>query len=103
MLVSLPLGLASATAARVRSASAGEPTRTAARASRWQSQPIRSAYRSRCSLEPQLIEVERDAIARAYEQIRITDEARRRIERKLDLQEPRVRHAPAGASYGTEA
>jgi monovalent cation/hydrogen antiporter len=51
---------------------------------------------TRCNLELYLIDVERDAIARAYEENRITDEARRRIERELDLEEARVRHALAG-------
>ncbi len=40
-----------------------------------------------------LIDVERGEIARAYLQNRLTDEARRRIERELDLEEARVRHA----------
>jgi CPA1 family monovalent cation:H+ antiporter len=52
---------------------------------------------ARCNLELNLIDVERDAIARSYEENRITDEARRRIERELDLEEARVRHALAGA------
>jgi CPA1 family monovalent cation:H+ antiporter len=58
---------------------------------------------ARCDLELQLIEIEREGIARAYEQNRITDGARRRIERELDLEEARVRHALAGASYDTPA
>jgi monovalent cation/hydrogen antiporter len=51
---------------------------------------------ARCNLELSLIDVERFAIARSYEENRITDEARRRIERELDLEEARVRHALAG-------
>lgn len=51
---------------------------------------------ARCNLELRLIDVERDAIARSYEENRMTDEARRRIERELDLEEARVRHALAG-------
>jgi Na+/H+ antiporter len=58
---------------------------------------------ARCSLELQLIEIERGGIARAYEQNRITDEARRRLERELDLEEARVRDALAGAWYDTTA
>jgi monovalent cation/hydrogen antiporter len=49
----------------------------------------------RCVLELDLIDAERESIARSYEQNRITDEARRRIERELDLEEARVRHALA--------
>lgn len=41
----------------------------------------------------QLIDIERNEIAKAYLQNRLTDEARRRIERELDLEEARVRHA----------
>jgi NhaP-type Na+/H+ or K+/H+ antiporter len=51
---------------------------------------------ARCNLELNLIDVERHAIAQSYEQNRITDEARRRIERELDLEEARVRHALVG-------
>jgi monovalent cation/hydrogen antiporter len=53
---------------------------------------------ARCALELELINAERESIAIAYEQNRITDEARRRIERELDLEEARVRHAMAVAS-----
>jgi Na+/H+ antiporter len=45
-----------------------------------------------------LIDVERASIARAYAENRLTDEARRRVERELDLEEARVRHALASAS-----
>jgi CPA1 family monovalent cation:H+ antiporter len=43
-------------------------------------------------LQLRLLEIERAAITRAYEENRITDEARRRIERELDLEEARERH-----------
>jgi CPA1 family monovalent cation:H+ antiporter len=43
-------------------------------------------------LQLRLLEIERGAIMRAYEENRITDEARRRIERELDLEEARERH-----------
>jgi CPA1 family monovalent cation:H+ antiporter len=51
-----------------------------------------------CALELRLIDAERESIAMAYEQNRITDEARRRIERELDLEEARVRHEMEVAS-----
>jgi CPA1 family monovalent cation:H+ antiporter len=53
---------------------------------------------ARCALELRLIYAERQSIAEAYERNRITDEARRRIERELDLEEARVRHAMSGMS-----
>lgn len=55
-------------------------------------------------LQLQLVAAEREAIARAYEQNRITDEARRRIERELDLEEARAQHAgdSARSSRGRE-
>ena len=43
-----------------------------------------------------LIDAERAAIARAYTENRLTDEARRRIERELDLELARVRESLAG-------
>jgi len=49
-------------------------------------------------LQLDLIDVERGSIARAYADNRLTDEARRRIERELDLEEARVRHALASTS-----
>jgi CPA1 family monovalent cation:H+ antiporter len=49
-------------------------------------------------LQLRLIEAERTAITRLYESNRITDEARRRIERELDLEEARSKHAQASAS-----
>jgi len=39
------------------------------------------------------IDAERAAIADAYEANRLTDEARRRIERELDLEEARLRQS----------
>jgi monovalent cation/hydrogen antiporter len=53
---------------------------------------------ARCALELRLIDAERQSIGEAYERNRITDEARRRIERELDLEEARVRHAMSGMS-----
>ena len=50
------------------------------------------------AIELYLVEEERAAIARAYAANRLTDEARRRIERELDLEEARIRHALASAS-----
>jgi CPA1 family monovalent cation:H+ antiporter len=50
------------------------------------------------ALELRLVDVERASIARAYAENRLTDEARRRIERELDLEEARIRHALASAS-----
>ncbi|HTS21711.1 MAG TPA: Na+/H+ antiporter [Casimicrobiaceae bacterium] len=47
---------------------------------------------ARCALELVLIGAERASIAASYEENRITDESRRRIERELDLEEARVRH-----------
>jgi CPA1 family monovalent cation:H+ antiporter len=44
------------------------------------------------ALRLELIGVERDAISAAYEQNRLTDEARRRSERELDLEEASIRH-----------
>jgi CPA1 family monovalent cation:H+ antiporter len=49
-------------------------------------------------LQLKLIAVERAAIGHAYAENRVTDEARRRIERELDLEEARVRHLLA--SFG---
>jgi monovalent cation/hydrogen antiporter len=43
-------------------------------------------------LQLRLLEAERTTIMKAYEDNRITDEARRRIERELDLEEARERH-----------
>jgi monovalent cation/hydrogen antiporter len=49
-------------------------------------------------LQLRLIEAERSTITRLYDSNRITDEARRRIERELDLEEARSKHAQASAS-----
>ena len=49
-------------------------------------------------LQLRLIEAERRAVALAYEENRLTDEARRRIEREFDLEEARVRHEHASES-----
>ena len=56
--------------------------------------PVAEASR----LQLDLIEVERASIARAYADNCLTDEARRRIERELDLDEARIRHALASTS-----
>jgi len=45
-----------------------------------------------------LLDIERQSIATAYAENRITDEARRRIERELDLEEARARHALESAA-----
>jgi monovalent cation/hydrogen antiporter len=44
------------------------------------------------ALQLRLLGAERHAIAAAYDENRLTDEARRRIERELDLEEARVQH-----------
>jgi CPA1 family monovalent cation:H+ antiporter len=49
------------------------------------------------ALRLSLIDVERDAIAQAYEKNLITDESRRRLERGFDLEEASVRHASGEA------
>ena len=49
-------------------------------------------------LQLELIAAERAALARAWDQDQITDEARRRIERELDLEWSRARHAAASES-----
>ena len=49
-------------------------------------------------LQLRLIATERSTITRLYEDSRITDEARRRIERELDLEEARSQHAQTSAS-----
>jgi CPA1 family monovalent cation:H+ antiporter len=45
------------------------------------------------SLQLRLIAAERSAVMNLYEQERLSDEARRRIERELDLEEARSKHA----------
>lgn len=54
------------------------------------------------ALQLQLVEAERRAVNRIYEENRITDEARRRIERELDLEDARVRHARSSAASAAE-
>ncbi|HEX6119339.1 MAG TPA: Na+/H+ antiporter [Dongiaceae bacterium] len=49
-------------------------------------------------LQLRLIAAERSTVMRLYEEDRISDEARRRIERELDLEEARSKHAEASAS-----
>jgi monovalent cation/hydrogen antiporter len=49
-------------------------------------------------LQLRLVGAERAAITRLYEESRISDEARRRIERELDLEEARSEHARASSS-----
>ncbi|HEY0418140.1 MAG TPA: Na+/H+ antiporter [Acetobacteraceae bacterium] len=49
-------------------------------------------------LEIQLIEAERRRIAELYGRAAITDDARRRIERELDLEDARIRHAAESAT-----
>jgi monovalent cation/hydrogen antiporter len=53
-------------------------------------------------LQLRLVAAERAAIMRLYEENRISDEARRRIERELDLEEARSEHARASASSVAE-
>ncbi len=49
------------------------------------------------TLDLELLKVERAAISRAYLEYRLTDEARRRIERELDLEDARIRHGLVSA------
>jgi CPA1 family monovalent cation:H+ antiporter len=49
-------------------------------------------------LQLRLIAAERSTLMRLYEEDRVSDEARRRIERELDLDEARSKHAEASAS-----
>src|SRR5262249_53797019 len=57
------------------------------------------------ALQLDLINTERDAIGHAYVENRLTDEARRRIERELDLEEARIQHQieSTGGSGGDPA
>ena len=50
----------------------------------------------------ELLDVERDVVARAFEESRLSDDARRRIERELDLEEARLRHASESASLRSD-
>ena len=54
------------------------------------------------AIDMQLLDVEREFVAHAYEENRLTDEARRRIERELDLEDARLRHAGASANLGSD-
>ena len=49
-------------------------------------------------LQVQLVAAERDRVAQLYAEGAITDEARRRIERELDLEDVRIRHAAESAT-----
>ena len=57
------------------------------------------------TLQLRLVAAERTAIGRAYADNRLTDEARRRIERELDLEEARINHllTSAGSNGGDPA
>lgn len=50
------------------------------------------------AIQLQLVEAERSSINRQYTDGRLSDEARRRIERELDLEDARVRHSCEGAT-----
>jgi hypothetical protein len=49
------------------------------------------------TLELRLLDVERAIVSQAYLGNRLTDEARRRIERELDLEDARLRHVLFGS------
>jgi CPA1 family monovalent cation:H+ antiporter len=49
-------------------------------------------------LQSKLVEAEREAIAKAYRAGQLTDDARRRIERELDLEDARLHHAAQSAT-----
>jgi hypothetical protein len=51
-------------------------------------------------IQLQLIAAERASIAAQYAAGKLTDEARRRIERELDLEDARLRHAADSAAGG---
>lgn len=92
-------GAAPATADALRRWHADRRTRLAATAdAATADDPVRDAG----ELQLRLIAVERVTVDRAYAENRLTDEARRRIERELDLEDARVRHvlANAGAPGG---
>ena len=48
---------------------------------------------SSAALQLRFLDAERAAIARLYSEGALSDDARRRIERELDLDESRIRHA----------
>ncbi len=54
-------------------------------------------YGESLEIQLSLIEAERHKIAELYAKDALTDEARRRIERELDLEDARIRHAHASA------
>jgi Na+/H+ antiporter len=56
--------------------------------------PIAAAAR----LERQLVKLERNSVGFAYEENRLTDEARRRVERELDLEEARIASREANSA-----
>jgi hypothetical protein len=58
---------------------------------------VDSLYGDSLAVQLRLIGAERKKIAELYAQDALTDEARRRIERELDLEDARVRHAHDGA------
>ena len=64
-----------------------------------QDEPAADAAR----LELRLIAAERSTVTLLYEENRLSDEARRRIERELDLEEARSRHAEVSASSVRDA
>jgi CPA1 family monovalent cation:H+ antiporter len=53
-------------------------------------------------LELRLVDLEREAIVRAYNENRLTDDARRRIEREFDLEEARIHHAAASVASAVD-
>jgi Na+/H+ antiporter len=56
------------------------------------------------TLDLRLLDIERSAVGTAYEENRLSDEARRRIERELDLEDARIRQIldSAGVKGGAE-
>jgi CPA1 family monovalent cation:H+ antiporter len=54
---------------------------------------VRSPVAEDAHLQAQLLDAERRKVAELYAESRITDDARRRIERELDLEDARNRHA----------
>jgi NhaP-type Na+/H+ or K+/H+ antiporter len=72
-------------------------------ASKAQAPRLESGVAASADLHVRLIEAERAAIAAAYDANRITDESRRRIERELDLEEARIRHAHSGGAREEDA
>jgi len=54
------------------------------------------------TIDLELLAVERQAVDLAYREHRLTDEARRRIERELDLEDARLRHAMESSGLRNE-